>query len=66
MKITDPENVIGKIKLFVEDLELYAKEDKETLKSHPFTDRLNGYYKGRAEVYAFCAKWLKAYLEGNA
>lgn len=63
---TDPENIIGKIELFIEDLKLYAAEDKETVKNHPFTDRLNGYYTGRAEVYAFTARWLKAYLEGEA
>lgn len=66
MNKTDPENIIGKIELFVDDLERYAQEDKETVKDHPFTDRLNGYYTGRTEVYAFCAKWLKAYLEGEA
>lgn len=66
MKTTDPENVIGKIKLFVEDLELYAKDDKILVEGNPFTDRINGYYTGRSEAFAFCAKWLKAYMEGRA
>lgn len=66
MNMTDPENIIGKIEMFIEDLERYAKEDKETVREHPFTDRLNGYYTGRAEVYAFTARWLRAYMEGNA
>lgn len=56
MNMTDPENIIGKIEMFIEDLERYAKEDKETVREHPFTDRLNGYYTGRAEVYAFTAR----------
>ena len=66
MNITDPENVIGKIEIFIKELELFAKEDKATALYHPFSDRLNGYYTGRAEAYAFTAKWLKAYLNGNA
>lgn len=66
MNMTDPENIIGKIEMFIEDLERYAKEDKETVREHPFTDRLNGYYTGRAEVYTFTARWLRAYMKGEA
>ena len=66
MKITDPENVVGKIKIFVEDLELYAKDERQLVEGKPFTDYTNGYYTGKADAYTFCAKWLKAYLEGRA
>lgn len=62
---TDPENIIGKIEMFIEDLERFAEEDKILIEGHPFTDRLNGYYRGRSEAYAFCAKWLRTYMEGR-
>lgn len=65
MKTTDPENVIGKIKLFVEDLELYASEDEQTAERTGIGDITKGSYQGQAKAYRFCAKWLKAYMEGN-
>ena len=52
MNMTDPENIIGKIEIFIENLERYAKEDNETAREHPFTYRLTGYYTGRAEAFA--------------
>lgn len=66
MKKTDPKNIIGKIELFINDLEQYVKEDNVRLEKSRLNDHLRGYYAGRAQTYAFCAKWLKMYLEGNA
>lgn len=63
---TDPENIIGKIEMFVEDLERYAKENNTKSKDFHQNSHLCVYYDGQAQAYAFCAKWLKAYIEGKA
>lgn len=63
---TDPENIIGKLNLFVKDLELFAKQDKQSSQIPNISDHLKGMYEGQARAWKFCATWLKEYLEGRA
>lgn len=63
---TDPENIIGKIELFVNDLELFRQEDEQSARIPNISDHLKGMYEGQARAWKFCATWLKDYLEGRA
>ena len=63
---TDPENIIGKIEMFIEDLELFASEDEQTAQRPNISNHVRGWHEGQAKAYRSCATWLKDYLEGRA